>query len=115
MADQPGGIEMKNQLKTTFTTLALLTIFASVSYATPPADEYEFTALDNDVVIEYSSPLSLHECNSYAALQNRIDLVLEPLQYDVEISKKECSHPVQSQIQAELKVERMLTELGFDG
>lgn len=106
---------MKNLLKTTVVTLALVTIFASASMANTVADEYEFTALDNDVVIEFPGTVSHEECNNYAILQNRIDLALDALDYDQNISAEECTHPDHAQNMANLNVERTLADLGFDG
>jgi len=106
---------MKNLLNTTAVTLALVTIFASAALAGTPADEYEFTALDNDVMIEYPSSVSHEDCNSYAALQNQVDLVLSAFQYDSDISEAKCAHPEHAQELADLNLEQTLVELGFDG
>ncbi len=106
---------MKNLLNTTVTTLALVTIFASASFAGTPADEYEFTALDKDVVIEFPAPVSMEDCNNAAALQHRIDLVLSAFEYDVDINEAECTHPDHSRNVAGLDVETTLSDLGFDG
>ncbi len=106
---------MKNLLKTTVITLALVTVFASASLAGTPIDEYEFTAMDKDLVIEYPAPVSHEECNNYAALQNKIDLTLDAFQYDQDISADECAHPDHARNVAGLGVENTLNDLGFDG
>jgi len=113
-ADQQGDIEMKKLTKTTVITLALVTVFASAALATS-ADEYEFTALDKDVVIEYPAPVSHEECNEYAAQQNKIDVALDAFQYDLDISASECIHPDHASDMTSLELETTLNDLGFDG
>ncbi len=102
-------------LNPTVIALALVTIFASVSLAATAVDEYEFTAMDKDLVIEFPAPVSHEECNNYAALQNKVDLTLDAFQYDQDISAAECTHPDHARNVAGLGVENTLNDLGFDG
>lgn len=106
---------MKNLLKTTVVTLALVTVFASAAMATISDDEYEFTALDKDVVIDFPAPVSQDDCNKSAILQHRIDLVLNAFQYEVDINEEECIHTAHTQNLDGLNVESVLADLGFDG
>ena len=106
---------MKNLLNTTVIALALVTIFASASLANISEDEYEFTALDKDVVIDFPAPASQEDCNNSAILQHRIDLALSSFQYEVDINAEECTHSDHAQNLASLDVERTLNDLGFDG
>ncbi len=106
---------MKNLLNTTVVALALITVFASASFANISHDEYEFTALDKDVVIDFPAPLTLEECNIAAALQHRVDVALSSFQYEVDINETECSHADHSQNLNGMNVESILTDLGFDG
>ena len=107
---------MKKLLHVTLIALSLATVFASASLAnTTSNDEYEFTALYNDVLVEFPAKISHEDCNTYARLQNKIDLRLDVLQYDQDISKAECSHPDADQKASQLKVNRILEEISFDG
>jgi len=106
---------MKNLIKTTISTLALVTIFATAALAVAPVDEYEFTALDKDLVIAFPAPVSHEQCNEYAALQNSVDLALDTFQYDLDISASECIHPEHPRSVASMDVEETLNNLGFDG
>ncbi len=106
---------MKKLHNTTVIALTLITVFASASLASVSADEYEFTALYNDVVIEFPAPVSHEDCNNYAVLQNRVDRTLDAFEYDLDISEAECTHQDSARELAKLKVERSLSELGFDG
>ncbi len=107
---------MKKLLNISLIALSLVTIFASGALASEkPADEYEFTALYNDVVVEFPSEVSHEECTTYAKLQNKIDLTLNVLQYDEDITKAECSHTNHEQNVAAKKVNRILEEISFDG
>ncbi len=107
---------MKKLTNVSLIALSLVALFATAGFAAETsADEYEFTALYNDVVIEFPSDLSHEDCNRYAALQNSIDLTLSVLEYDLDINDSSCSHPDQAQKVAAKNINRILEDISFDG
>ena len=107
---------MKKLLNVSLIALSLVAIFATAGLAAEEsADEYEFTALYNDVVVEFPAEISHEECSNYASLQNKTDLTLTVLQYDEDITEPECSHPDHEQQVASQKINRILEEISFDG
>ena len=107
---------MKKLINVSLVALSLVAIFASASLATEKsADEYEFTALYNDVVIEFPGEINHEECSLYASQQNKIDLALSVLNYDEDITEPECTHPDHEQQMAAQNVNRILEEISFDG
>ncbi len=107
---------MKKLMNVSLIALSLVAIFATAGMAAETsADEYEFTALYNDVIVEFPGEVSHEDCNISAALQNRIDLTLSVLAYDEDISATECSHPDSEEQAASQNVNRILEEISFDG
>ncbi len=107
---------MKKLVNTTLIALSLVTIFASAALASDrTADEYEFTALYNDVEVQFPGEASKAECDQYSSLQNRIDRTLEAFQYDIQINEVECAHLSHAQQAASKTIENRLDELSFEG
>ena len=67
------------------------------------------------MVIEFPIEISHEECSVYASLQNKVDLALNVLEYDEDITEPECSHPDHEQQVAAQNVNRILEEISFDG
>ena len=107
---------MKKLLNVSLIALSLVALFATAGLANEnTADEYEFTALYNDVVVDFPSPISPEECSVYASLQNRVDQATNILQYDTVANATTCSHPDQAAEMAAQNVNRILEEISFDG
>ncbi|MCP4290394.1 MAG: hypothetical protein GY780_00995 [bacterium] len=107
---------MKKFTNVSLIALSLVALFATSGFAAESmVDDYEFTAIDNDVTIEIDVPASHEDCNSYASLQNEIDLALDILNFDSEITAKECAHTdTQDEANAE-KIYLVLENISFDG
>ncbi|MCP4292936.1 MAG: hypothetical protein GY780_14010 [bacterium] len=107
---------MKKLMNITLIALSLVALFATSGFAAESmVDDYEFTAIDNGVTISIEAPASHEECNSYASLQNEIDLALESLNYDTDISAKECAHADKNEEANAEKIYRLLESISFDG
>lgn len=107
---------MKKQLNITLIALSLVTIFSSAALsATPSADEYEFTALYNDVVVQFPAEQSKADCDRSAHRQNTVDVRLSAFQYDTNITKPNCCGQDEIRSEKQDELEKTLEDLSFDG
>lgn len=104
---------MKKLMNVTLIALSLTAVFASAAVAdTLWADEYELNYANVGTL--QSAPYSKAECDRQAELQNKVDLALQPLQYDVVIAEPECNHDNHRDEVAGSLVDQALASLSFD-